>query len=237
MDLPQSINLNRTVIARIVAGLFALLGLTDGSAPGRISSDLHRSIARVLLSAESAVRRLIVFLAKSIQVKSIHVKSVDVKVSPARPMPSGIVGAGQGNQRLSFQLFDPRQRIFRPQRQPKTARPQPRISFFGDGDVRTISWGQHSRNLTPPPKDDQANPENLVRRLQAVKAALDNLPRQARRLVRALARRQKSPRLKFKGPLRPGHAPGYRKRPREDIDHVLRECDWLAREAFAPDTS
>ena len=226
MNLPKAIDANKSAIARIVAGLFALLGLTGGSIPGRIPGALHRTILRVLRPAESAVRRLIVIVSKTIKVKT----------SPARPMPQGIVRTGPGSQRLSFQLFDPRQRIFRPQRQPKTARPQPRISFFGDGDVRTISWGQHSRNLTPP-KDYQANPENLVRRLQAVKAALDNLPLQARRLVRALARRQKSPRLKFKGPLRPGHAPGFRKRPREDIDHVLRECDWLAREAFAPDTS
>ena len=227
MDLPKTVELNTSAIARIVAGLFALLGLTNGLVRERIPGELHRTILRVLRPAESAVRRLIVFLAKSIHEKA----------SPARPMPAGIVHAGQGNQRLSFQLFDSRQRIFLPQRQPKTARPQPRISFFGNGEVRRISWGRE----LPPPSDGKAdgleNSAHLVRRLVALKAALDDLPRQAKRLVRSLARRKKVPRLKLQGPLRPGRAPGWRKRPIEDIDRVLHECDWLAREILAPDSS
>ena len=135
---------------------------------------------------------------------------------------------------MTFQLFDPRQRFFRPQRPTKT-RAQPRISFFGDGAVRTISWG----NKSAPKREDAdglENSANLIRRLEAIKAALDDLPRQAKRLVRALARREKSPQLKFKMPLRPGRAPGFRAKPRLDIDHVLHQCDWLAREAL-PDTS
>ena len=227
MDLPQTVELNKSAIARIVAGLFALLGLTGAAVPGRIPRELHRSVARVLRPAESAVRRLILFLAKSIHVKAL----------PARPMPAGLVRTKQEKPRLSFQLFDPRQPVFRPPPQPKTARPQPRISFFGDGWVRRISWGQDAPDNAQPPNDGQENSAHIVRRLQALKAALDDLPRQAKRLARALARRQKSPRLKFKGPLRPGHAPGYRKRSLEDIDRVLRECDWLVREALALDTS
>ena len=225
MNLPKAIDANKSAIARIVAGLFALLGLTGGSIPGRIPGALHRTILRVLRPAESAVRRLIVIVSKTIKVKT----------SPARPMPQGIVRTGPGSQRLSFQLFDPRQPIFRPQRQPKTARPQPRISFFGDGEVRTISLA-----CDPPARngkaDGQQNSANLMHRLQALKAALDDLPRQAKRLVRALARRQKSPRLVLKGVMRPGRAPGWRKRPVEDIDRVLHQCDWLAREIL-PDTS
>ena len=77
----------------------------------------------------------------------------------------------------------------------------------------------------------------LLRRLAALKHALENLPRQARRLVRALARRKNTPRLRFTMPLRPGHAPGHRKKPRLEIDAVLHECHWLARNTVAPDTS
>ena len=227
MDLPQAVDLNKSAIARIVAGLFALLGLTGAAVPGRIPRELHRSVARVLRPAESAVRRLILFLAKSIRVKA----------SPARPMPAGLVRSKQEKPRLSFQLFDPRQPVFRQRPQPKTARAQPRISFFGNGEVRRISWGRE----LPPPSDGKAdgleNSAHLVRRLVALKAALDDLPRQAKRLVRSLARRKKVPRLKLQGPLRPGRAPGWRKRPIEDIDRVLHECDWLAREILAPDSS
>ena len=229
MDLPQAIDLNKTALARIVAGLFALLGLTGDAALARIPIELHRTIARVLRPAESAARRLIVVLARITNVKAPPLRP--------RPAPAGIVRAGQGKPRLSFQLFDPRQRFFRPQRQPKTARPMPRISFFGNGEVRTISLAPEP----PPPREGKAdgleNSANLVRRLQALKAALDDLPRQAKRLVRTLARRQKSPQLKLKMPLRPGRAPGFRRRPILEIDSVLHQCDWLAREALAPDTS
>ena len=225
MNIPQAIDLNKSALARIVAGLAALLGGAGEGALARIPVKLHRSIARVLRPAESAVRRLIVVLARI----------TDVKAPPPRPAPAGLVRMGERKPRVSFQLFDPRQRFFRPKKQPKT-RAQPRISFFGDAGVRTISWG----GKIPPSRDKTdglENPANLLRRLEAIKAALDDLPRQAKRLARALARRQKSPQLKLKMPLRPGRAPGWRLKPRLDIDHVLHQCDWLAREALPPDTS
>ncbi len=228
MPLFQSIDLNRTALARILAGLFALLRLTEGVeagvVSGRISRALHRAITRVLRPAESAARRLIASLARTVQVKA----------SPPRPAPTGLVCAERGKRRLSFQLFDPRKRFFRPPASPGL---RPRISFFGDGEARRISLGREPR----PPKDGKAdgleNAANLALRLQALKAALDDLPRQARRLARAFARREKSPRLKLQGVLRPGPAPGWREHPLAEIDHVLHRCDWLAREALTPDTS
>ena len=224
MNIPEAIDFNKIALARIIAGLFALLG----GAGARIPSKLHRAVARVLRPAESAVRRLIVVWARIMQVKA--------RPPRARPAPAGFVRRGQGQERLSFQLFDPRQRFFRRQQQGKT-RPQPRISFFRDGDVHKISWGHEL-----PPKHDKTgdgleNAATLLRRLKTLQAALDDLPRQAKRLVRALARRRKSPRLKLKMPMRPGRAPGWRVKPRLDIDHVLHQCDWLAREALPPDTS
>jgi hypothetical protein len=38
-------------------------------------------------------------------------------------------------------------------------------------------------------------------------------------------------------PLRPGRAPGFRRKPMQQIDHVLHECDWLARNVLPPDSS
>ncbi len=229
MDIPQAINLNKTALAHIIAGLFALLGGRD-AALARIPIALHRSVARVLRPAESAVRRLIVVLARITRVKAPPPRP--------RPMPAGLVRTGQAKPRLCFQLFDPRQRFLRPQRPAKTGpRPQPRLSFFGRGEVRTISWGTEPAPPKHEKADDFTGTAHLLGRLAAVTAALEDLPAQARRLVRALARRQTLPRLKLQMPLRPGRAPGLRRKPILDIDHLLHTCDWLAREALAPDTS
>ncbi len=111
----------------------------------------------------------------------------------------------------------------------------PRISFFGDGEVRTVDLGRK------PPKDTEGDgliaSAKILRRLEALKFALDNLPRQARRLKRALQRRETSPRLKLQGPLRTSYPPGHRIRPLLKIDEVLRRCDWSVRQALPPDTS
>ena len=223
MDLTRAIDLNRTALARILAGLFAMLGLTDGATPGRISWALHRAIVRVLRPAESAARRLIMSLARTIQVKA----------SPLRPVPKGLVRAGPAKPSLTFRLFDPRKRFFRKRLPPEIARARPSITFFGDRGYRRIYLCPEPR----PSLDGLAASASLARRLQALKAALDDLPRQAKRLARALARRASVPRLKFQGVMRLGLAPGWRKRPVEEIDHVLHQCDWLAREALVPDTS
>ena len=221
--LPDAIALNQNALVRIVAGLFALLGLTDHCAPGRIARELHCTIGRLLRPAESAVRRLIVILAKFVKVKAQLV----------RPMPQDFVRGHLIKASLCFQLFDIRPPLFSRQRRRETvARPQPCISFFRDGEVSTIALAPEP----PPAGDGLENAARLVRRLQALKAALDDLLRQANRLVRALARRQKSSRLRFKGPLRPGRPPGFRRRPLFEIDSVLHRCDWLARESL-PDTS
>jgi hypothetical protein len=82
-----------------------------------------------------------------------------------------------------------------------------------------------------------ARSTRLGRRLEALKLALADLPRQARRLVRLQARREKVPSLCLKSPLRPGRPPGYRRKPNHDVDHVLAECHALARDAERPDTS
>ena len=219
MYIPETIALHQTALARIVAGLFALLGLTGGSTPDRIAKSLHCALARTLRPAESAVRRLIVFLAMGVKAKPL----------PPRPMPTGFACSAAATQRSTFQLFDPRPRLLHPRRRPPPARL--RISFFGDGEVRTLS-------LAPDPGDDDGSVTSakLVRRLRALHAALENLPRQARRLSRLLAKGAHVRRRKLAGPLRPGRPPGFRKRAREEIDAILRECDWLAREAL-PDTS
>ena len=223
MFLTKEIHANTTAAARIVGGLFALLGLTAGAMLGRIPRELHRQVLRVLRPAESAVRRLIVALASAIVVKP----------GAPRPAPSEIVGKGERKARPSFRLFDPRNRLLPASAASKaTPRHHPRISFFGDDGIRTIALTR-----TPAPRDELIEPSRLVRRLEALKAALDDLPRQARRLARALVRRRAFPHLRLRGPLRPGRPPGFRCRVQHEVDDVLHRCEWLAREILAPDTS
>ena len=89
----------------------------------------------------------------------------------------------------------------------------------------------------PPPPDGLVNAARLPRRLQALKSALEDLPRQARRLVRWQERREATPSSEVQSPLRPGHPPGYRRKPIHEVDEVLTECHVLAWEAMKPDTS
>jgi hypothetical protein len=88
-----------------------------------------------------------------------------------------------------------------------------------------------------PPPDGLVNAARLTRRLEALKLALDDLPRQARRLARWRLRRESAKNPKFKSPLRPGHPPGYRRKPAHEVDEVLAECHGLAWDALKPDTS
>ena len=128
---------------------------------------------------------------------------------------------------MLFRSFDPRQRFLR-----KRKGRAPRIrSLASDAVHRPRSTGVRDTS------DGMETSDTLLRRLAALKDALENLPRQARRLVRALARRENIPRLRFRAPLRQGPPPGHRKKPRLEIDGVLHECHWLARNTVAPDTS
>ena len=88
-----------------------------------------------------------------------------------------------------------------------------------------------------PPPDGLVNAGRLSRRLQALKLALEDLPRQARRLARWRVRRENAKTPKFRSPLRPGHPPGYRRKPVHEVDEVLIECHGLACDALRPDTS
>jgi hypothetical protein len=187
-----------------------MLGLRDGVTIGRISRRLHRKVLRILRPAEAAVRRLIVIAARGLVAKP----------SPARPVPRGsIVGKG-GAKRPAFPLFEPRLH-FELEDAEEMVAPRPVLPPAG------------------PPIEDGAGVDagRLCRRLQALKLALADLPRQAKRLVRARARRDKIPRLRSLAPMRPGRPPGSRRKPRHEVDAVLKECHWLACDVLWPNTS
>ncbi len=106
---------------------------------------------------------------------------------------------------------------------------------------RVVSLWAAPRPAPPPaktpPSDGLVNAVPLTRRLEALKLALEDLPRQARRMARWRARRETMPSPKFRSPLRPGPPPGPRRKPIHLVDEVLIECHGLAWDALKPDTS
>ncbi len=228
MDWDLAIKRNSKALKAIIEVLFALLGLDGTDAAQRIPRSLHSAVLRVLRPAESAMRLLIVIAARN----------VVVELAPSRPMAEGRkIVRGGGNSLPSFQLFDPPKRL-KPVRAMKVHRIEPRIRFI-EYDPRICALFPTPRPVAvpPPPPDGLASATRLHRRLQALKLALDDLPRQAKRLVRWQQRRTASPWPKSTSPLRPGHPPGYRRKPVHEVDEVLIECDGLAWEAMKPDTS
>jgi hypothetical protein len=181
----------------------------------------------VLRPAESAARRLILIAARGLAVKP----------APSRPMPRVPIGRGPAR-RLAFQLFDPPRRLGR-ERGGAGCRGIPRIRVLGR-DPRVVAALRSSLAPDPvatPPDDGRVDARRLTLRLKALKLALEDVPRQARRLARLLARRASAPGLRLTSPLRPGRPPGHRKVWVHDVDRVLAECHGLACRATAPDTS
>jgi hypothetical protein len=225
MDWELAIERNRTALLGIVATLFSLLGLADGGTLSHLSRALHRAALRVLLPAESAVRRLIVIAAKDLV----------VTLRPARPLPPGRVIAKGEARPPAFPLLDPRRRF---SARPRGAAPRaiPRIHVFTPDPRIAALWRQPAPQAAPP-AGTRIDAARLGRRLQALKSALDDLPRQARRLARWRARQQRKPGPVRLSPLRRGPPPGHRRTSVYDVDAVLRECHGLAFDALRPDTS
>jgi hypothetical protein len=232
MDWDHAIKRNSEVLAGIVETLFVMLGLVGEATVSRISWPAYRAVLRVLRPAESALRRLIVVAARG------------VVVAPAasRPKRAGGIKKKCLHPRVSsFQLFDPQTRTVLPRRR-KPARALPRIHMFNaDGQLVTVFPPPRSAKAPAPARtkspDGLVNAERVIRRLEALEAALTDLPRQAKRLVRWRMRQEKSENPSVKTPLRPGRPPGHRRRAVHEVDELLHECQWLAHCAAMADTS
>jgi hypothetical protein len=239
VDWDLAIKRNGEALEGIIAGLFAMLELAGGVTVSRIPQSLHSAVRRILWPAESAVRRLIVIAARGLVVKLASPRPM------SRPMPAKPIGNGLGGSRPpAFKLFDARKN-FAPHSR-KFMRNPPRIHVLGGGDPFSphdprvaVLWQARPpvADAAPLPSDGLINAVPLTRRLAALKLALDDLPRQARRMARWRARREAMPNPKFRSPLRLGRAPGSRRKPTHLVDEILTECHALAWDALKPDTS
>ncbi|MEX0346947.1 MAG: hypothetical protein AB3N20_18635, partial [Rhizobiaceae bacterium] len=180
-------------------------------------SSLHRSVLRILRPAESALRRLIVVVAAMLSQK-VREKRGGQEIQ----LPDFSAFATYDTL-PAFQLIDPQIPLGEPMRPiPKGI---PRICVPGVFDPVPLKKPDHTLDAV-----------ELMRRIRKLKIALATLPRQARRLNRLMAKRAKAePGPGRVGPIRPGHPPGHRQRPREPVDDILSECHWLAKECgFKP---
>jgi hypothetical protein len=228
LDWDKAIAINQAALIRIVAALIAMVRLDGDGARLRLKRPIYSAVLRVLRPAEAAVRRLIVIAARVLK----------AKLPPPRPMPKGLAIAGTRGGRVSFQLFDTRKRFGRTRRRSAFAKTGPRISIYEPSPLVPLFQPRPAAIAVPVPEpDDSVDASRLGRRLAAIKLGLGDLPRQARRLARWRARRERMKGANFASPLRIGAPPGHRKKPRDEIDWVLRECHALARDALAEDTS
>jgi hypothetical protein len=255
MDWNRAIETNHWALKRIVAMLVAMAGLGDTG--NTLPRHLHRAILRLLRPAESAVRRLIIVLARGLVVTLAPPrprKAKPASIFLTKPGGTGIYlppgvrlsgfgfpsllrgaarGGGQTPRTPSLPLLDPL-------RSPLSLSPRrpaqisvPRISFPGFVAPSPIT------PRLPPAPDDPLDATRLSLRLRALGAALDDLPGQARRFARWRARKQAG-RARRVWPLRPGRPPGQRRpnRRTHKVHEVLANLHWFAFEVLEhPDTS
>jgi len=122
---------------------------------------------------------------------------------------SGVVRVPQ------FRLVDPRVSYpeLYPHRKPRGVTPRRerrtertllfRMTSF-DGGPPVEAWAEADPDILP---DDPITAVAICRRLQAVHHALNDLPKQAQRMVREIAKRNAAP-----------------------VDEILSDCQWLARD-------
>jgi hypothetical protein len=231
MDWDRVIERNGERLFAVVASLVAMVRVRGGGMAAFLPRDVHSAVMILLRPAESAVRRLIVIAARAIV----------LKLDGGRGFPAALkeklrLLQKDANRIPAFCLIDPLKRFAPEDFEWGKAEAQviPRISVPGLFDP--VFPPQPVLNY-----DDMVSSAALGRRVQALRFALDNLPREAKRLARWKAKREqerqagKPCRL---SPFRPGFAPGYHRSKPQEVDDILSECHHFAREAWdAPDTS
>ena len=201
--------------------------------PVTLPRHLHTYARRILRAAESAIRRLIVIAAREVVVQP-HPAGEGVRPDLAflhkgrREEPAG---ADAPVRIPAFPLLDPLKRF--PFDSPRRASKFfPRICVVGITEPAPIP---EKPVLLP---DDPVDVTSLCRRLLSSRRALENLPREARRLARWRARNKLKPGPRRVSPLRIGYPPGRRKHRIHAVDDILKECQALALDILSPpDTS
>ncbi len=194
------------------------------ASPATLPRYLHLMVMRLLRPAEAATRRLVVLVAAYLtppqapaprREKPLRWRRMHEPLQP--PQPDTTI-------RLpGFRLFDPKRRVPGPRRPRRNS--IPRISVPG--------WMEPAPLPKPRSAFDELDATRLAARLSALAAALDDLPRHARRLARWRAslprpgeahpapRPGRGARYPRFSPLRTGRPPGSRRRKRQEPHELL----------------
>ena len=243
MDYALAIRRNREQLKAIVLALFALAGALTSPRRGEVSPQatergfawfLPRStiamIMAVLRPAESAVRRLIVIVAAGLKPMTMVHSGADIaRLADLHPWGEmsrlAVTEGGSVAKFRTFPLFDPLKSF-----DPDAIWDSEPVFESGYSLTKSISWHDATTDHTP------TDATHLGLRLNAILRALNDLPRQARRLKRwELKRNQRlaahKP-VRF-SPMRPGLPPGWRERRIHEVDYVLKECHGLAQDRLS----
>jgi len=234
MDWTLALKRNQDILLRNVAWLFTWLNLEVGGSVETLPRIKQRTILFVLRPSESAYRRLI-FVA-------VFVLGTKAPVLLERMTGSGGSARKAQTGRKArttpppFKLIDPRKNFDLFPNKPKYAKgPGPRVTDLWSDDPiydRSDLYADQERRARA--KEESLSAKSLCNRMNALMAALEDLPGQAQRMASLqarMARRSKrtgKPNLSL---LRPGLPPGFRQRQKHEVDEVLAECHWLARSA------
>jgi hypothetical protein len=122
--------------------------------------------------------------------------------------------------------------------------PPPRLWSLGHAPIITALFASCAPAPKPKressPGDGLVDATDLLRRLQAIKLALADIPREARRLVHWKTRREQQHEAGFvvqTSPLREGYPPGSREPPRYEVEKILDGGDGRVWETTKLDTS
>jgi len=180
MEAEEVISYQREALLRLLMGLFSVAGtMPDDAAIASLPKPVRSIILRVLLPAESATRRLVQYLSRRLKPEAERKKRAEKR--------NGKQSDKRRAARVrapSFWLFD--RRKFHPDLSSgqRVARgPGPSIRFFDDPSSRPEPEAEKPSHAE---REAEAT-RRLLRRMQALFRALNDMPAQARRLQRAMS--------------------------------------------------
>jgi len=234
-DWRVAIDRNCEMLCSIAARLLVMAGIQAGRSNPFLPRHLYLRILAILRPAEFAARRLIAMAACKLPLDLGPVRP-GAATGPSSP-PLGedtkacerseLAEVGEGPSDAAstppripaFALFDP----FKPFPEPWLTEAE--IAALDNPAVRFF--------IPASPPNEPVDARALGRRIRALANALSDLDRQALRLARWRARRAagfgKPIRL---SPFRPGLPPGWTKRPKTEVEQVLKECNYLGLDAW-----
>ncbi len=226
-----SVARNTLALKLVVVELIGLLGAYGGMEAVRVPRVVRSIMLRVLRPAEAALRRLIVIAARDVRVDFLPRKTKPLQFITGERLPR--TSTCRALSRMAFPLIDPLRRVG--QRHIAYTDSNPRV-FVVEAAAPFSPLSQIPVSRLQQETENLAGVTRICRRLGALVAALEDVPRQAKRLARLRVLREN--RKLYFSPLRLGKPPGFRKNPIDDVDYILAECHDHARAVLAfPNTS